>query len=139
MSVADEIQRLQQLHISGALTDAEFADAKAAVLAGASSERQRSGDGAVCYKCAEGPRGVCQLCGHMFCDQHGGERLVWVDSTGGKHGARNTLTKRVICDDCTTDQALMKRRLTFLVTLFIVVGASIFLVGLFILLSFFRF
>lgn len=34
MTIADDIQRLQQLHQSGALTDAEFAQAKAKALAG---------------------------------------------------------------------------------------------------------
>lgn len=33
MSIADEIEQLQHLHQTGALSDAEFADAKAAVLA----------------------------------------------------------------------------------------------------------
>jgi Short C-terminal domain len=34
VNIADELQKLQNLHRSGALTDAEFAAAKAAVLAG---------------------------------------------------------------------------------------------------------
>ena len=34
MSIADELQRLQELHDSGALTDQEFETAKAQVLAG---------------------------------------------------------------------------------------------------------
>jgi len=37
MNLSDEIEKLQQLHASGALNDAEFAQAKAAVLAQASS------------------------------------------------------------------------------------------------------
>ncbi|MCE9637289.1 MAG: SHOCT domain-containing protein [Planctomycetes bacterium] len=36
MSISDEIERLQQLHASGALTDAEFAAAKKLVIDGAS-------------------------------------------------------------------------------------------------------
>lgn len=35
MSISDEIERLQQLHASGALTDAEFAAAKQLVIDGA--------------------------------------------------------------------------------------------------------
>jgi hypothetical protein len=37
MSIADELHKLQELHQSGALTDAEFAQAKARVLAGRTS------------------------------------------------------------------------------------------------------
>ena len=33
MTISDEIKRLHDLHLSGALTDAEFADAKAKLLA----------------------------------------------------------------------------------------------------------
>ena len=36
MNIADELRKLQELHSSGALTDEEFAQAKAAVLEGAS-------------------------------------------------------------------------------------------------------
>jgi hypothetical protein len=136
MGVADELERLQQLHNSGALTDEEFAQAKAAILAGESAGSQSKSTGATCYKCSAGPSSVCQLCGSMFCGQHGGERLVWVDSTGGKHGALNTLTRRVICDDCTPDPAMMKRRMTFLVILAIVVLGGILFVSMCILLSF---
>jgi hypothetical protein len=35
MNLSDEIEKLRQLHASGALTDAEFAQAKQAVLSGA--------------------------------------------------------------------------------------------------------
>jgi hypothetical protein len=40
MSIADEIHRLQQLHRSGALTDEEFAAAKAKVLAEGTTQPQ---------------------------------------------------------------------------------------------------
>src|SRR5947209_17486669 len=35
MSIADELRKLQELHAAGSLTEAEFAQAKAALLAGA--------------------------------------------------------------------------------------------------------
>jgi len=35
MSIADELQKLQQLHQSGAINDVEFADAKARILSAA--------------------------------------------------------------------------------------------------------
>jgi uncharacterized Tic20 family protein len=38
MSIADELQKLQQLHQSGAINDAEFAAAKAEVLGGEATE-----------------------------------------------------------------------------------------------------
>ena len=121
MNIADEIERLRKLHASGALTDNEFAQAKAAVLAGEPAGGQSRSTGATCYKCSAGPSSVCQLCGVMFCREHGGERWVWVNSTGGKYGATNTLTKRVICDNCTPDPATMKRRTVLLVVLAVVV------------------
>ena len=40
MSIADEIRKLQELHQAGALTDAEFAQAKARVLAGQPGKAQ---------------------------------------------------------------------------------------------------
>lgn len=121
MNLADEIQRLQQLHVTGALTDEEFAKAKSAVLAGESFGGQGSGGEAKCYKCGNLQEWSCVLCGKLFCGPHGGERWVWVDSTGGKYGARNTLTKRVICDACTPDPARMKRSVILLVIFFVVV------------------
>src|SRR5438552_10972105 len=36
MSIADELRKLQELHAAGSLTEAEFARAKATLLAGAS-------------------------------------------------------------------------------------------------------
>ena len=36
MSIADELRKLQELHAAGSLTDAEFAQAKATLLAGTS-------------------------------------------------------------------------------------------------------
>jgi hypothetical protein len=40
MNIAEEIRKLQELHVSGALTDAEFAQAKARVLAGETEAAQ---------------------------------------------------------------------------------------------------
>ena len=45
MGLADEIQRLQQLHNGGALTDEEFAQAKAALLAGESAGNRTKSTG----------------------------------------------------------------------------------------------
>lgn len=42
MNLSDEIEKLQQLHASGALTDAEFAQAKQTVLSGAGPTPARS-------------------------------------------------------------------------------------------------
>src|SRR5262245_60186015 len=42
MSIADELQKLEQLRRSGALSDAEYAQAKAAVLAGTGSPGQQA-------------------------------------------------------------------------------------------------
>jgi hypothetical protein len=120
MNIADEIQRLEELHRKGALSAEEFAQAKAAVLAGKSVD-QRGSSGAKCYKCGSAPNRVCALCGHMFCGQHGGERWVWLSEDGSKYGARNNLTKRVICDACTPNPTFMKVSVTLAVIFFIVV------------------
>jgi hypothetical protein len=120
MNIADEIQRLEELHRKGALTPEEFAQAKAAVLAGKSAEQSASG-GAKCYKCGSAPNRVCALCGHMFCGQHGGERWVWLSADGSSYGARNNLTKRMICDDCTPNPTFMKFSVVAIVIFFIVV------------------
>jgi len=106
MNIAEEIGKLRQLHRDGALTDEEFAAAKAGVLAGESSGG--GGGGVTCYKCDAVPKRSCALCGHMFCGEHGGERWVWLAKDGSKHGARNNLTKRVICDGCTPNPTAMK-------------------------------
>lgn len=42
MELTDEIRKLKELHVDGTLTDAEFAQAKAALLGGLTSSRQRS-------------------------------------------------------------------------------------------------
>jgi hypothetical protein len=47
MNIADELQKLQDLHRSGALTDEEFAAAKAAVLAGAPAAQDSTRPGAM--------------------------------------------------------------------------------------------
>jgi hypothetical protein len=45
MNIADELRKLQDLHRAGALTDEEFATAKAAVLAGGSGGSEAAGEG----------------------------------------------------------------------------------------------
>jgi Short C-terminal domain len=47
MSLSDELQKLQDLHRSGALTDAEFAAAKAAVLSGSGPTEEPASDQAM--------------------------------------------------------------------------------------------
>jgi len=129
MNIADEIQRLHELREKGALTEEEFARAKGAVLDG-----EGKGRGGSCYKCEATPERACALCGRMFCGQHGGERWLWLAKDGGRHGARNNLTKRVICDECTPDPTRMKISVIVTVSFFIAVLA-IMLVAF---LSFFR-
>src|SRR5262249_20648955 len=46
LDISDQLQKLQQLHASGALTDAEFSRAKQAVLGGTPREAAREADGA---------------------------------------------------------------------------------------------
>lgn len=121
MSIADEIQRLHELRQSSALTDEEFAKAKAAILAGDPPKNRGNNAGATCYKCDSAPNRVCALCGHKFCGHHGGERWVWLSKDGSKYGARNNLTKRVICDDCTPNPTTMKISVLLAVIFFVVV------------------
>lgn len=121
MSIADEIQRLEELHRKGALTAEEFAQGKAVVLSGKSADQHAGGGGVQCYKCSSAPNRVCALCGHMFCGQHGGERWVWLSADGSKYGARNSLTKRVICDDCAPNRKYMTISVAFTVIFFIVI------------------
>ena len=59
--------------------------------------------GTKCFKCEKGAVRACTLCGKFFCSQHGGERWIWLDETGGRQGTRHTRTQRVICDDCTSN------------------------------------
>jgi hypothetical protein len=47
MNIADELRKLQALHHSGALTDDEFAAAKAAVLAGQARGEESAGEQAM--------------------------------------------------------------------------------------------
>ena len=47
MNMSDEIKRLHELHQAGALTDAEFEQAKARVLAGGPSVNLNKGNGAL--------------------------------------------------------------------------------------------
>ena len=49
MSIADEIERLSQLHQSGALTDAEFAAAKRRLIGGEGGEPDTLGQAANRY------------------------------------------------------------------------------------------
>lgn len=121
MNIATELQRLTELHQQGALTDEEFARAKAAILDGERHDSPEGEPGTRCYKCASVPNRACALCGHMFCGSHGGERWVWLSRDGSKYGGRNNLTKRVICDDCTPDPTTMKIRIVLAVVLFIAV------------------
>jgi phage shock protein PspC (stress-responsive transcriptional regulator) len=46
MSLADDLERIAALHRSGALSDAEFAQAKARCLAGGDGSREVGGDAA---------------------------------------------------------------------------------------------
>ena len=54
-----------------------------------------------CFKCEAVANRACTLCGRFFCGEHGGKRLVWLDSTGGTLGPRTHFTQRVVCDACT--------------------------------------
>ena len=45
MGLADDLERIAALHRSGALSDAEFAQAKAHCLAGGDAAREAGGDG----------------------------------------------------------------------------------------------
>jgi hypothetical protein len=112
MGIADELQQLEELRDRGTLTAAEFATAKAAVLAGKSAAQNVNVvSPSHCFRCSSPSSRACTLCGQLFCLAHGGERFVWVSETGDTQGIRNTLTKRIICDSCTPDPATMKRSL----------------------------
>lgn len=47
MNISDEIKRLHELHLAGALTDAEFEQAKAKLLAASVNLNQPSGNGSL--------------------------------------------------------------------------------------------
>lgn len=53
MNIADEIKRLHELHQAGALTDAEFAQAKAKLLAATGSQQPASSSGAAPFSGAD--------------------------------------------------------------------------------------
>lgn len=74
-----------------------------------------------CYKCDDSSTSQCSRCGRVFCLQHGGERLA-PQSTGY---SRFTVSARVLCDECTPNQALLRLRLGVVIAIALVAGTLV--------------
>jgi hypothetical protein len=75
VSLADELWKLQELRQRGALTEAEYAQAKAALLKRPPVERRaaiatKGAAGPKCYACTALATTRCQSCGTLSCAQH---------------------------------------------------------------------
>lgn len=71
-----------------------------------------------CYKCETVPDKSCTECGNLFCSNHGGERYIWKD--GG-----NSFAKKMVCDDCTPNQTIMKIKKYLLIIVMVLIGLFI--------------
>ena len=74
-----------------------------------------------CYKCDGSSTSECSRCGRVFCAAHGGERLV----SQSAPFSRFTVSWRVVCDECTPSQAMLKFRFAVLVVLALAAGSVV--------------
>lgn len=78
-----------------------------------------------CYMCEAVPEKSCTECGNLFCSNHGGERYILKNTDDGI-----SLKKKMICDNCTPNQTIMKIIkpilivMVVLITVFILIMAA---------------
>lgn|GEM_PF-4972540 len=75
-----------------------------------------------CYKCDGSSTSQCSRCGRVFCAAHGGERLA---SQSSVYSRLTVVSARVLCDECTPNQALLRLRLGVVIAIALVAGTLV--------------